>query len=699
MIPKPKKGLFLLGAALYLIGLGLFYFKYVPLVASFQAALLPILLVTAGLTIFRLQWGTLFFVLAFPLINNLPYFFGFSEIPHAPTALLLFLFYFLGWILRRPGPPSEPRNEQPIFRPLLLFSLIIGVSAVLTFLRYANFFPFQSDDIYELVTNAAGVTAGGAIFSTVLFSLNYLSGAAFFFIFLKAATSRAFLRKTVMALSLGTALSLAFGLVQHVHDLKLGNCLTNISQGLINSTFKDSLSFGAYLSIVIPVIVGLAFVFKRLLRVAAVLVALVSGYLIWFAGSKIGFFSFFLALVVFLVLAARKYLTSSRIKTPVLKNRPLSTAVVIALVVPAVVGLVLFRKPILREITHSGTYVRLVFDSGTLKRRAESFWKIALLMIRDYPLTGVGLGGYIIESANYSRSHNIPLVPESSENYVLQVGSELGVVGILLVLWILWEIIKQIIGNHRKIPDDDRFKYLWIGAVIGVLSFLINIQFHTYIGSYEIKYTFWLLVGLIFALSRTSPGEEREKEGQARGETGPAALPGPGPFFSRRFKISSAILVILFGGVHLWNSTHSLSLESRTRLFGLKQEFGLDRIETDPDGREFRWTRSYGGLALKIEKPFLILPLQASHPDIQEKPVQVQIFITRDFFRHTRLIKTVALDRGGWNDVLLSVSGEIGRDIILLLKVSRTWNPLKVKGVPDPRNLGVALGKLSFRDS
>jgi len=33
----------------------------------------------------------------------------------------------------------------------------------------------------------------------------------------------------------------------------------------------------------------------------------------------------------------------------------------------------------------------------------------------------------------------------------------------------------------------------------------------------------------------------------------------------------------------------------------------------------------------------------------------------------------------------------------LLIKVSRTWRPLKVLGTPDPRNLGVAVGKITFR--
>jgi hypothetical protein len=41
---------------------------------------------------------------------------------------------------------------------------------------------------------------------------------------------------------------------------------------------------------------------------------------------------------------------------------------------------------------------------------------------------------------------------------------------------------------------------------------------------------------------------------------------------------------------------------------------------------------------------------------------------------------------------------EVGEEVILLFKVSRTWNPLKVQGTPDPRNLGVAVGQIEFRE-
>jgi len=93
--------LLLAGAStIYAAAFYFFYLRYVPLISGFQAALLPFLFLAFLLTAFDKDKGLLFFIFAFPLINNLPYFFGiFPHIPHAPAALVLFLAFFLGWMV------------------------------------------------------------------------------------------------------------------------------------------------------------------------------------------------------------------------------------------------------------------------------------------------------------------------------------------------------------------------------------------------------------------------------------------------------------------------------------------------------------------------------------------------------------------------------------------------------------------------
>jgi len=690
------KSSYLLSALPYAIGLYFFYVRYVPIVKPFQAVLIPVLLLVFILTVFRLRWGLLFFVFSFPLINNLPYFFGIHEpLPHAPSALVLFLFFFLGWLVHQVFSRDRLNFDHPIFRPLALFSLVLISSGIITFWKYTNFFPFLSDYVYELVVNVMGGSAGGAIMSTVFFSLNYLTGIAFLFILFNTVKSSEFIKKIVILLCISTFVSLMFGLYQRFGNMKFGNNPISIGQGLINSTFKDALSFGVYLAVVTPVILGAIFYFKKAVRFFPVLAAMLALYMIFFTGSKSGLICLLVSLFIFFALLIKQSFKSLKNDSASPKKVMVSSLIVV-LVVSATLSIWVLLK---EDIKTSSTILRL---GGTLKRenvrmmlvnRVDSLWKVAGYMIKDYPMTGVGVGGYIIESASYAQEHKVNVgIPQSAENYLLQVGAELGLIGLLLVLWIFWEIVKQMKKSYHKIPICDNRKVLLIGAIAGVISYFINIQAHTYIGSYEIKYTFWLLVGLIFGLGKTAETGKRAKDSKDKDAVRPEARWG------RNFKILSLAIISLYGTVHLWNSTHSLSLKSRTERLGIKQDFGFYEQEKTKGGRDFRWTRSYGGLTIRIEKPIIAIPLLATHPNIHENPVKVKVFLVKEFFKRKKLLGEIALSRPIWQTHEFFIPEEVGQEVILIFKVSRTWNPLKWQGTPDPRNLGIAVGSLEFKE-
>ena len=76
----------------------------------------------------------------------------------------------------------------------------------------------------------------------------------------------------------------------------------------------------------------------------------------------------------------------------------------------------------------------------------------------------------------------------------------------------------------------------------------------------------------------------------------------------------------------------------------------------------------------------------------------MKIFLVKDFFKQKKLLDEITLTRNVWKTYAYSVPGEVGQEVILLFKVSRTWNPLKVTGAHDPRNLGVAVGIIRFKE-
>ena len=687
------------GISLFAIpAIGLFYIRYVPLVRPFQTALLPILLAVFLTALIRPVWGILLFIFAFPLINSLPYFFGLVEpLPQAPTALVLGLFYLLALLLRGIIEGPILPSSHPTFRPMVLFAGLVMTSALITFLRYANFFPFLSDRIYELTSNLHRVSSGGAIMSVVFTALSYLTGLGFFLAVITSLHSRAHIRMAIGILGASTGLSLLFALYQQVLNPKFGNNPISIRQALINGTFKDALSFGAYLAIAAPLFLGAAFWFRKRMRFICLGLFGLSGFMILFSGSISGLLALGMALVFWGIMWASRLgrpkggfdkVGQRRKKIPVVSW-------VVGLIIVGGLAWVGYsnKETIVKMISGSRSVVRLRSRSSNfslkkiLSSRGDAHWPLAGAMIRDYPVTGVGVGGYIIEMSNYAKDKNVIIeIPESAENSALQIGSELGLAGLLVAAWIFWEIVKQIGRQFRFMGKSPRDRYLLVGLTAGIFSFVLIGFVHTFIWSYEITYTLWLLVGLLFCLGQADDGRRDDVFDERRRRR-------------KKGRIVSLGLVFLYSSVLLWNSTHALSLESRAAKYGFKQDFGFFQKEKTLDGREFRWTGKSAGMELLIEKAGLNIPLHASHPDIQKCPVRVQVYLVKRLFKEKHLLGEIWIRDTNWKTYEFAVSPkEVARNAILLLKVDRTWIPKKALEVPDPRRLGVAMGPIYFKD-
>jgi len=571
--------------------------------------------------------------------------------------------------------------------------------------------------------------------SSIFFSLNYLSGMAFFLILFCTVRSEDFVRKIILVFGAGAFLALSFGLYQWFFDLTLGNNPISIDKNLINGTFKDALSFGVFLAVAVPVFLGGVFYFRKgAVRVFLAVLIGMSAYMIFFTGSKSGLACLLLSLLVFFAFVVIRTVKSYKAGALPLRKAGVLSFVLLVIVLSGTASFFIFQEHIKQSRT--GERIQRIVKRDSLKSmmidRVGGLWQAAEKMMRDYPVAGVGVGGFIIECPNYAREYDIKYAsPQSAENYFLQVGAELGVIGLIIVLWIAWEIVKLWKRGYRKIPEEENKKYLYYGITAGLVSFFFNLQAHTYIGSYEIKYTFWLLVGLLFCLGRIAEkGEEEEgggceeaslNEGRENGEsmssegagggiekedsgrreekyvTSEKREKGEGRLNSGRiYKLFGAVLIIFYAGIHLWNSTHSLSLAQRSEELGIKQEFGFYRWEKDNEGRKFRWTRSYGGMEIEIGEEVMEIPLLASHPDIEKRPVKVRIYLVKDFFKEKRLLDEIVLKQSIWQKYEFSLPEEVGEKAILLFKVSRTWNPQKWHGTPDPRNLGIAVGQIRW---
>jgi hypothetical protein len=307
-------------------------------------------------------------------------------------------------------------------------------------------------------------------------------------------------------------------------------------------------------------------------------------------------------------------------------------------------------------------------------------WRVALRSFLDSPLSGVGIGAYIVELPNYFKEMDFSnMFSDSSENYIFQVGAELGLIGLVLLSWLLVEVMKVLWNKWRKFNSDALIdKNIQAGAFCAFVAMGINYMFHSYIGSFEVKYLFWLIIAVLLCLRNSDQGKQKGHKNR------------------RTYAYISVFLILIFAAGHLWVSTHSFRIEQRRTRFGWAQDFGFYQIEHDEKMRLFRWTEKIAGIVERNTGVDLKIPLRASHPDLQKNPVRLKIYSSNEYFQRIDLIEEITFNNSRWIDFIYKANSNFGGKIYFLFESSRTWQPYKALGVPDYRKLGVAVGLTQY---
>jgi len=720
---KSKHRLFLyLGIVLYGLAYGVLYYKYVPRVLGFQLVLIPLVVVTVIVTVNSIRNGTLLVVFLIPVGSSLPYFYGLSGFNP-----LVFIFYgfVLGLLLHKTVHVERlGARRNPLFVPVVGASAVLIVSAVVTFWRYANFFPLNGGAVYDLAVNVLNVSAGEAMRRVLLDVLNWLGGFIWFVAVVSVARVKRIVWWAVSLLAVSSLLSFLFGLYQSVRNVGLGNQDWFIQSGRINALFTDPNALGVFLSLSLPVFAGVVLARRRLGKILFAVPILVGIFLIPDSGSRVGMLGLAVAFLVFVFLLLKMGLRARR-ENPGLWRSVIrhSGAAVLLLGLIAAFVLVNRESNLHYRVSENIKSLKVLFNPKAreiILHGRHLTWPSAIHMIREYPVSGIGLGAFTCELPNFYRKYDItPIMSsnyyreypgpdirvDSAGNYYLQVASEMGFVGLFFFGWIFFGVLKRIVKDYfRKGPIGEE-SFLGLGLSASVLAMFVIFGLGAHTLHFEILLAFWLCVGLLFAVS---PAARREfgispASGREGGESGESSgLESElRPATENLGRISPLCLVglglavIIFGSFLTWDSFGRLSLRERTERFHLNQEFGFYQRET-MDGRAFRWTGWVAGMTVKANKPVVVVPVLAAHPDIGEVPVEVKVFLTDNLFRSRTLLDEFELRGHGWRERRYDFGGRIGAEGIMFFEVSRTWRPEDVLGSSDPRDLGIAVGVLRF---
>jgi O-antigen ligase len=154
----------------------------------------------------------------------------------------------------------------------------------------------------------------------------------------------------------------------------------------------------------------------------------------------------------------------------------------------------------------------LNWQEGTTFRRLK-LWEATVDMIRDHPITGVGLDNFLYQYPNYIRPEAWQ-EPDLSHphNIVLDYWTRLGIGGVGVLLWLMAAFFTQALRLYRGLPDGNQRAIIlgWIASMVGMLAHgLIDNSYFLV----DLAFIFFLALGWVRTLD-SAPSVEAAASGE-----------------------------------------------------------------------------------------------------------------------------------------------------------------------------------------
>ncbi len=128
-----------------------------------------------------------------------------------------------------------------------------------------------------------------------------------------------------------------------------------------------------------------------------------------------------------------------------------------------------------------------------------SFWKVAIDVIRAFPILGAGLNTY----GKVAPEFTTKVGGYYAHNCYLQMTAETGILGFFSFMWIVWKLFVRTCRNVRRISDPFLYTIL-LGAFSGWTAFMIHSFVDTNFYSVQLGTLLWLLMAVLVTVEKLS---------------------------------------------------------------------------------------------------------------------------------------------------------------------------------------------------
>ncbi len=125
------------------------------------------------------------------------------------------------------------------------------------------------------------------------------------------------------------------------------------------------------------------------------------------------------------------------------------------------------------------------------------YWQASLLMIRDKPLSGYGIGNF----GEFYAQYKLPLAEETrmAHNNYLQVWVEMGFLGFFVLLWLVFNYLKQGLYPFKGTPElGSLFQGVFWGGVAFFIHGLVDFDFYVP----NLLFSAFFIIGIAVSLNR-----------------------------------------------------------------------------------------------------------------------------------------------------------------------------------------------------
>jgi len=702
------------------------------------------------ITLYSSKLGLYIFIFFIPLLNSLT---AILRVQTVPIILFFFFAFFLGFILNLLNDDFQSRAEfygpikifeSEISRVFLVFVIILTLSAAIAIFRYSNFPPLITNSYHNLKVNVNGLDSRGAILWTLDFFFNYFIGFALFFAVFNILKNIKDVIKALIVLISSTFLTSIFIVYQYFINPYIGSSEFWVETGRLNATFSDPNALGAYCLLIFPIFISFMIIARRWYSRSILCIFFVFFMLmVIFSGSRSALLGIILAVIIFFILGLRRFIRFIKRLPKKRKIAIIITIIVILLIILITITVIaLTTNKIKSEVLKIGlirrslesiqTFTRYFKTAGPLEALKSIsnyryfFWNQAINMTKDYPLTGVGAGSYVIQLPDYILNQYGFIMIDSTGNYYLQILSEFGSVGLILILFIFYLIIKKYIlyfkyrkslkvENSDKVNSNSSGGWLLIGLFVSFISMILAQFFGPHTNFAEIQFTFWLIIGLMVTfikikqvkyMQNSEPGLKINIYDNSIVESNDSfnnnLKRGKAPlmiskriYFNIVQRISLVVVILIFTSSFLINSFTDLSITAIQNRGSWENNYGFYNVE-NIQGKEVRWAADDASEVLEKKGSVIIIPLRDAYPVEDAEPNVVKLYIDN------LLVKKIKLEDDSWYNLKLDIPEFAGNHhsnrFTLTIVSSRSWIPKELGLNMDTRVLGVMVGGITFTD-